>query len=416
MIIAELKGKLPSEFEGKEDILTSNVFGTLKNIDRQQGLKKFLTKLDIEISKDEAEEAEFLFWEKFDDRTEPDLIIDTKPNANGGCLILLEAKYFSPLGRDVTQLAREYKNGSKMARKKEKQFYLACITRDFAEPKEAISEAERRINSEFGVKLEDIKIRWVNWQGIFSLLTQIIHDRGLDLVSKRQIGDIVELLKFKGLYYFTGFKEEEIVRLGEALKIIENLAHDVYVLAGNLNGELKNYSILRWMDKENRIERDGMSQKLLDCSDWTTSYYVLPYYKKDWWDELGLYDAILFVKVFLDPFGVWVGCTLEKERTDVHLNRDYYYDVFDINQFVSYIDDELEKTEILNGFVGIRSEEVKALNVKRFGNRIVVYDKINLKELTNDKSLREIVEHLRKFASMVPEISNYLKESRQVGQ
>ena len=48
MIIAELNGKIPSNLDGKEDILTSNVFSFFKYCDRQL-LKDYLFHLGLDL-------------------------------------------------------------------------------------------------------------------------------------------------------------------------------------------------------------------------------------------------------------------------------------------------------------------------------------------------------------------------------
>ena len=65
MIIAELKGKIPSNLDHKEDILTSNVFSFFKYSDRRL-FKEYLYQLGLEISLNDAENAEFKFWSSYE--------------------------------------------------------------------------------------------------------------------------------------------------------------------------------------------------------------------------------------------------------------------------------------------------------------------------------------------------------------
>ena len=89
MIIAELNGKIPSKLEDKEDILTSNIFSFLKYSSRRL-LKDYLSLLGIDVTLNDSKNAEFIFWPKYDDRTEPDLVIVCGDN-----YILFEAKLYS---------------------------------------------------------------------------------------------------------------------------------------------------------------------------------------------------------------------------------------------------------------------------------------------------------------------------------
>ena len=74
MIIAELKGKIPSKMNDLEDILTSNVFSFFKYSNKLL-LKDYLCQLGVEVTATESEKAEFIFWPQYPDGTEPDLVI-----------------------------------------------------------------------------------------------------------------------------------------------------------------------------------------------------------------------------------------------------------------------------------------------------------------------------------------------------
>ena len=104
MYIAELRGKLSSQAELMEDVLTSNVFSFFKYANRKTFLKPFLNDLGFVISQEEARKAEFEFWPSYEDGTEPDVVVVV-----GNYYILFEAKYFSDFGPD--QLKREADSG-----------------------------------------------------------------------------------------------------------------------------------------------------------------------------------------------------------------------------------------------------------------------------------------------------------------
>jgi hypothetical protein len=95
MYIAELKGKLSSRIERSEDVLTSNVFSFFKYAPRDIFLSRLLSLLGINLTDDELDNAEFIFWPTYEDGTEPDLVLLV-----GRYYILFEAKYFSDFGTD----------------------------------------------------------------------------------------------------------------------------------------------------------------------------------------------------------------------------------------------------------------------------------------------------------------------------
>ncbi len=108
MYLAESHGKLSSNIERMEDVLTSNVFSFFKYSEREVFLKGYLNELGFSVSEQEARDAEFLFWHRFEHNTEPDLVIKV-----GEYYRLFEAKYFSGFDegteRNEPQLIRKPK-------------------------------------------------------------------------------------------------------------------------------------------------------------------------------------------------------------------------------------------------------------------------------------------------------------------
>lgn len=192
MYIAELKGKLSTKDERKEDILTSNVFSFFKYTDRKKFLKPFLEKLGFEVSLKDVEDAKFEFWPKYDDRTEPDVVIIV-----GEYYILFEAKYHSGFGEETElledQLTREIKMGSKEARKKGKKFYLVAITADYSKPIRKLVKVQKR---------KDFK--WINWHFVTLFLEKKL-DEGIQ--DREFSKDLYSLLIKKKLRIFDGFRE-----------------------------------------------------------------------------------------------------------------------------------------------------------------------------------------------------------------
>jgi len=203
MYLAELHGKLSQRIERMEDILTSNVFSFFKYSTREIFLKGYLNKLKVYVSDQEANEAEFIFWPRFEENTEPDLVIIV-----GNYYLLIEAKYFSGFGGETdkteAQLIREIKGGKLDAKNYGKDFILIAITAD-----------PYYKDYKFEIIPKDFRPHfvWTNWQTVSSFLSNILekdikipkqeHDFALDLYNlldkknlrKFQSFDILSLVK-----------------------------------------------------------------------------------------------------------------------------------------------------------------------------------------------------------------------------
>lgn len=194
MYIAELQGKLSTADERKEDILTSNVFSFFKYANRQIFLKSFLDLIGLQLETHEYDNAEFIFWPTYQDRTEPDLIILV-----GSYYLLIEAKLYSGFGTasefSAYQLSREIAEGKLEAQNLEKEFHLIAVTAHYAKH-QFIAE-----NPEFSRS----NIIWVNWHQIALLLYKILNsDEKLDIESKSFATDLYNLLIKKNLRKFAG--------------------------------------------------------------------------------------------------------------------------------------------------------------------------------------------------------------------
>ena len=196
MYLAELHGKLPSKIERMEDILTSNVFSFFKYSTREIFLRGYLNKLGFNISNQECNVAEFIFWPRFEENTEPDLVLMV-----GNYYLLIEAKYFSGFAAETkktkAQLLREIEGGRLEARNYGKDFKLIVITADhyYKENKFKI------IPSDFIPHF-----KWTNWQSVSSFLYNILESSRY--IEKQERGfalDLYNLLDQKNLRDFQGF-------------------------------------------------------------------------------------------------------------------------------------------------------------------------------------------------------------------
>ena len=201
MYLAELHGKLSSKVERMEDVLTSNVFSFFKYSDREVFLKGYLDQLGFGVSGQEARDAEFLLWHRFDDNTEPDLVIKV-----GRFYLLFEAKYFSGFdegsGDTDAQFLREIKSGRREAVAASQEFKLIAITADayYKDVKFRVIPSE--VRSMF---------QWTNWQKI-ALFTESILESNKNLRGEAIAfaADLYSLLDKKNLRGFHGWESPNV--------------------------------------------------------------------------------------------------------------------------------------------------------------------------------------------------------------
>ena len=239
MYLAELHGKLSQRIERMEDILTSNVFSFFKYSTREIFLKGYLKKLGFDVSDQEATEAEFIFWPRFEENTEPDLVIIV-----GNYYLLIEAKYFSGFGGETdkteAQLIREIKGGKLDAKNYGKDFILIAITAD-----------PYYKDYKFEIIPKDFRPHfvWTNWQTVSSFLSNILekdikipkqeHDFALDLYNlldkkdlrKFQSFDILSLVKQYLKPHASVFFEAKTAKFrGDFIGFLNNLPFDKKIL------------------------------------------------------------------------------------------------------------------------------------------------------------------------------------------
>jgi len=195
MYLAEIHGKIPSRFERLEDLLTSNIFSFFKYTNRQFFLKEYLKWLDIIVTNSEAEEAEFRFWPRFDDDTEPDLVLLAGPH-----YLLFEAKYFSDFGVETknqkAQLIREIEGGINEARNEGKLFKIIAITADHYYRNDRFSIIPKEYFHLF---------KWTNWQRVTAFLQHTLEGNlKISTTDRSFAADLYSLLVKKNLRDFIG--------------------------------------------------------------------------------------------------------------------------------------------------------------------------------------------------------------------
>lgn len=188
MLQALLYGKLSRDIEGMEDVLTSSVFGILKEIPFKEGVLPLLKTArsigDIQnpflALTDASMEMQFWPWIKKADYygCEPDVLI--RINAEGlSAIVLIEAKYKSGKSsqensedfRPTDQLSREWVNLAEIAREEGRLPLLLYLTADIAIPRRDISDSIAELRKKSGELLEQYPPRflWISWRHLKSL-------------------------------------------------------------------------------------------------------------------------------------------------------------------------------------------------------------------------------------------------------
>jgi len=218
MTIAEIHGKLRPH-ECSEDLLTSDVFGSLRYCLPNQGLIPFMRQAvpfedpsgqPIQID-DDIDSAEYFFWPRTTNR-EPDLIIILKSKKMCRLAINIEAKYLSfkhnKEDTEVTfgtlsgdQLISQYQeftrdvpryNNSRLNEQlslvSNQNRYLVFLTMHYVLPTDPIMESidaarERNLGSKVNM------FYWLSW----STLPKVIDNNGDNLV----LSDLLKLLVVK---------------------------------------------------------------------------------------------------------------------------------------------------------------------------------------------------------------------------
>lgn len=224
MLPAQLHRKVPLQFEGMEDVLTSSIFGVLRYV--PGGLARRLLRLwaDVPLTSDLPA---VVFWPRYptpagfmifldgagvgEDSsrgdTEPDVVIRT-----GEWLVLVEVKYRSQLDSAYDQLGREFAIGYRLAEREGRRFRLLVVTADVLPPRPEGVDLTKGLRLALGQVLDigggvseemiesvPTALRWVSWQGIYRTLSRSC---GLPHVSphnRRLLGDACNLLELRGL-------------------------------------------------------------------------------------------------------------------------------------------------------------------------------------------------------------------------
>jgi hypothetical protein len=198
MLQAQLKGKLTREEKDMEDLLVSNVFGSIKYIELKEGLIPILkasVNLDDKcpsIPFEQISHAHYEFWPSITEmgckRCEPDVLITIRLEDNRKILLLVEAKLLSGKSSEADQgeapndqLAREYDNLLRKAYSDSSIPFFLFVTADFGYPTESVLTSNKEYIKKRKGKMQ---VFWISWRKITTLFKNEKKDSILYDLSK----------------------------------------------------------------------------------------------------------------------------------------------------------------------------------------------------------------------------------------
>ncbi|TAL75081.1 MAG: hypothetical protein EPN88_03385 [Bacteroidetes bacterium] len=212
MFKAQIHSKLPTQIAELEDVLTSDVFSFFYYSNRQLFLYDFLIRIGLAVSKHDSSLAEFQFWPRFEEQTEPDLIIIV-----GNYYLLIEAKYNSDFskGSDKTkpQLIRETEAGIVEAKNLGKQFVLLAITKDPYKKKEKFITVQND---------KKLTVNWFSWQKVSEMLIELLQfEESIDNRDRLLAEDLLTSLDKRNLRKYQSL--QKVLKNKKSIKPINQI-------------------------------------------------------------------------------------------------------------------------------------------------------------------------------------------------
>ncbi len=220
MLMALMKGKLSREQENMEDVLTSNVFGTLKYVDPAEGLMPFLGRAKlpngdkVPFARVTAADVSYKFWPWWQEGDcigcEPDVVLRIDCVDKRKYIILVEAKYHSGKSSEAEegeehptdQLAREWDNLTHYANRENRTPVLIYLTAGFGCPVAAIKASEQDFRSKrCDETLCPFTCYWLSWRH----LPRVLKDR-----ENPMLQDLEAVLRHLNLMFFEGISEVRV--------------------------------------------------------------------------------------------------------------------------------------------------------------------------------------------------------------
>jgi|WetSurMetagenome_2_1015567.scaffolds.fasta_scaffold223658_1 hypothetical protein len=209
MLQAQLNGKLVRREEEMEDLLTSNVFGSLKYSLPNDGLSELMASSQNingnNTFSEDITEASYEFWPQLREEgcnpCEPDVLITTKSKGGRVVTILVESKYLSGKSSfaddsklPMDQLAREWHNLIIRAHvNEESEPVLLYVTADIDFPIDAVKESQRELQLK---GQPEMNLVWLSWRRIPTIFSKAREGTIL--------ADLVKLLRRQGLTFYEG--------------------------------------------------------------------------------------------------------------------------------------------------------------------------------------------------------------------
>ncbi len=244
MTIAELHGKLSPDREGGlhdrlEDLLTSDVFGTMRYVDGGFGFLDWLTsavspivshglghRLGDIMPPTEVAKVAFAFWPMLGNGREPDVALFMEVKESSPLVMLVEAKYLSgpsdfevpdgedERGRTGNQIADQVKGLDETRLEEFARWFDVpsldgvsarvhlLVTADTRVPDDVYTEAARRLKGSWSTRPF-----WLSWTWLAKNLEHHANDGTPG--ERALVRDLLALLERKGLVPFAGFESAQ---------------------------------------------------------------------------------------------------------------------------------------------------------------------------------------------------------------
>jgi hypothetical protein len=225
VIAADLHGKLRS-IEHHEDVLTSNVFSTLRLFPPFLLLRPFLATSAPEIAEmiTPGHRARYTFWPRMAGRTEPDVLVEVSADGHPiPLLFLIEVKYLSglsgsgiddqeDLGPDdgpddgeVPDAQAQEESRHQLARQARA---LTTYRADLAAARVVIYLTTHSCEPSNDIPaIAPVPIRWLSWNDLAGVVERVLPDVPDDDLRRPQLAELLALLRWKGFDRFHGFSQ-----------------------------------------------------------------------------------------------------------------------------------------------------------------------------------------------------------------
>lgn len=227
MLIAELKGKIPSSLVNSEDLVTSSVFGTLQYVSMPSYIQKILeSSVNIHGARLQFRadllDVRYEFWPRLK-KSEPDVLLFLQDKEGDHSIICIEAKFWSgKSSEEDTELdenLRKNHQRDQLAREIEdihdelchqlfsieenaiKKRQLIYLTNDSVFPFESVQTSVKYIQ---GIDYPITDIYWLSWSEIYHIIQSFTEYHTYQ--DEKILTDLKHLLERKNLASFRGFQ------------------------------------------------------------------------------------------------------------------------------------------------------------------------------------------------------------------